>query len=45
MILWKKTPKDKNQQQTNLLQCSYEMVHLVKKFHHISVNKLQAIDN
>ena len=45
LILWKKTPKDKNQKQTDLLQCSYEMVHLVDKFHHISVNKLPTIHN
>ena len=41
----KKTPKDKNQKQTDLFQCSYEMVHLIKKFHHISVNKLPTIDH
>ena len=29
LILWKKTPKDKNQKQTDLLQCSYEMAHLI----------------
>ena len=45
LILWKKTPKDKNQKQTDLLQCSYVMVNLVDKFHHISVNKLPTIDN
>ena len=45
LISWKKTPKDKNQKQTDLLQCSYEMVHLVKKIHHISVNKVPTIDN
>ena len=45
LILWNKTPKDKNQKQTDLLQCSYEMVHLMKRFHHISVNKLPTIDN
>ena len=45
LTLMKKTPKDKNQKQTDLLQCSYEMVHLIKKFHHINVNKLPTIDN
>ena len=45
LISWKKTPKDKNQKQTDLLQCSNEMVHLIKKFHHISVNKLPTFDN
>ena len=45
LILWKKTLKNKNQKQTDLLQCSYEMVHLIKKFHHISVNQLPTIDN
>ena len=44
LILWKKTPKDKNQTQTDLLQCSDEMAHLIKIFHHISVNKLITID-
>ena len=39
-ILWEKTPKYKNQIQTHLLQCSYEMVHLIKKVHQISVNNL-----
>ena len=33
LILWRKTPKDKNQEQTDLVQCSYEMVHILKKFH------------
>ena len=27
LILWEKTPKYKNQIQTDLLQCSYGMVH------------------
>ena len=45
LILWKKTPNDKNHKQTDLLQCSHEMVHLIKKFQHISVNKLPTIDN
>ena len=30
-----KTSKDKNQKQADLLRCSYEIVHLIKKFHHI----------
>ena len=38
LILWEKIPKYKNQIQTDLLKCSYEMVHLIKKFHQISVN-------
>ena len=42
LILWKKKPKYKNQIQTDLVQCSYEMVHLIKKFHQISK---QFIDN
>ena len=37
LILWKKTLKDKNQKQTDLLQCSYEMVHLIKRNFNISV--------
>ena len=37
LILWKKTPKDKNQKQTDLHQCSYEMVHLLKRSSHFII--------
>ena len=40
-----KIPKDKIQKQTDLGQFSYEMVNLIKKFHHISVKELSTIDN
>ena len=45
LILWGKAPKDKNQQRIDLFQCSYETVHLMKKIHHISVNKLPNSGN
>ena len=44
LILWTKTPTDKNQKHMDLFQYSYEMVHLIEKFNHISVNKLPTID-
>ena len=45
LILWEKTPKDKNQKQSDSFQSSCEMEHLLKKFHHSSVNKVLTIDN
>ena len=36
----KNTPKDKNQKQTDLFQCSYEVVHSINKFHRCKVNEL-----
>ena len=45
MILWRRAPKDKNKKETDLFQCSYEKVHLIKKFPHVSVNKVPTIDN
>ena len=45
LILWQNSPNNKNQKQTDLFQCSHEMVHLITKFYHINEKNSQVLTN